>query len=180
MVDDDVPQHGSGVRPISRRTLAKGAAWTTPVLVAGSVVPAQAASAPATPCQCLVGYSRGSDWTRTDNTYTFDMNVLNSNCGLLSLFFSVVNADDPTAAYSVTYTDSTAATVNGSTAGNLLAIGTITGTLTVPAGKTVSRFCVAIDVSYRFILSSTVRTCTLQLCWGLTNPTASSGSLVVG
>ncbi|KYH43073.1 hypothetical protein [Branchiibius sp. NY16-3462-2] len=170
---------GAGPPTINRRTLAKGAAWTTPVLLVGAVAPVQAASV-VSPCQCLVGFNLGSNWSRSDTSYTFTMNVTNSGCGALSALFGLVNAGDTTATYAVTYSDGTSASLNGSTSGNLLLVGTVTGTLpAVPTGKSVTKFCVTFDISYRFVLTSIVRTCVLSLCWTLGTPTATSGNLTV-
>ncbi|PWJ26147.1 hypothetical protein ATK17_2291 [Branchiibius hedensis] len=180
MTQQDEPRSASGSTGISRRTLAKGAAWTTPVLLVGAVTPAQAASGPTNPCQCLVGYSvfgARSTWSLTGSNYSFGMRVVNAGCGLLSLFFSVANATDPSVSYAVTYSDGSTETLTGATtSGGLLVGGTISGTVTATSGKRIASFCATMDVRYT-PLGGTASTCPLVLCWSLDNPAAASGYL---
>ena len=180
MTQQDEPRSASGSTGISRRTLAKGAAWTTPVLLVGAVTPAQAASGPTNPCQCLIGYSipaLRSTWSLTGSTYSFAMRVGNSGCGLLTLFFSVANATDSSVAYAVTYTDNTTETLIGSSSSpSLLLGGTISGTVTATSGKRISSFCATIDVRYTPLLGNP-SSCPLVLCWTLDSPAAASSYL---
>lgn len=194
--------HHNSVTP-TRRTIAKGAAWTVPVVVSAAAAPMAAAS-PTTCATCLTAIGGDAPAsTATVNNYTGDLvmtplafGILGQCSGLVSIGVVVVNSATLTMSgrrnAETTPTTYTASTLAAGVAGGALgatAIG-FTGTfafpsVSYPAGTYVglgpldsspikpTRLCVRLSIPLNFGIGTT--TCSMTVCYTPTFISATAG-----
>lgn len=159
---------------ITRRTVAKGAAWTLPVVSLAAAAPTASASPTPNPCtDCLSG--EGYGFIRTvgllpphNVTYTgapLLTGVRNSCKGLFSLFIlgGLQSASGTTASGPVT------ASASGGFAGGVSIVGLdlipFGGFATFASGTTLTELCFTFALQFKLTIGGPSQSCNVKICW---------------
>lgn len=168
MTDLDQPKAGS---KISRRTVAKGAAWTLPVVSLAAAAPT--ASASTAPCEGCFSAGNGpltgtSTYTRGVASITVTGGVTNG-CGSIAFAFAGTGA-------TVTFADGTTATtdISGDAGTGAGALTAFSGAALVVSAKTITKVC--FDTEFTVTVGGSQSKCDSVLCWTMSAAPISVGS----
>lgn len=181
MMHDPESPRSPGSATVTRRTLAKGAAWTSPVLMVGIVAPAEAAS-PNCPPNCFgAGTPSPATWSAGGAlvgswAYAVNLGVTNTGgtCPNISAFRIAVGSN--LTITSVTYANGFSEADTGSTSqGGLVNTGTSTTTLAFEgrnpyvsivglSAGVATEVCATLNLTVSRVGGAVV-TCQVSGCW---------------